>query len=518
MQMKRQGVIAAGNKDTAAAAAEMLQDGGNAFDAMIAALLASFVAEPVLSSPGGGGFLLAQQTGSAPEIFDFFAQTPLEKKPQQTLDFHAADAQFSAATQEFHIGLGSVATPGMVAGLFEIHQALASLPMARLAEPAIALARHGHAIDPLQAHILEVVKPIMLATPGAQEIYESRSTPGSPLQPGEKMLASDLANFIDALVEEGARLFYEGDVAMRIYASMEEGGSITLEDLKAYQVKRRASLTSKIGSARLFTNPVPSSGGTLITLSLNLLDRLRQADHTPQDSSWLALLVDVMHATNEARQSSGFADEQSKAIADHILSAPFVSDWEKSIKGRALQTHGTTHISIADAHGNFAGATVSNGEGCGHVVPGTGIMLNNMLGEEDINMKGFFAWDCNKRISSMMAPCLIKWPNGRTAILGSGGSNRIRTALTQVISQLVFFDLGAKTAINAPRLHFERGLLNMEHGFDDETLAPLKASHADHKVWPVSDIFFGGVHLAESGPEGARGAADPRRGGFVLLV
>ena len=511
-------VVAAGNQDTARAAAEVLREGGNAFDATIAALFMSFLSEPVLSSPGGGGFLLAKPQDRAPTLIDFFAQTPRAKKPREALDFRSIHAQFGTTVQEFHIGLGSIATPGMVAGLFDIHERYGSLPMARLAEPAIELARVGHGIDALQSHILEVAESIMMATPETREIYESTERPGKPLQPGEQHCVPDLADFLDELVREGPDLFYQGEVAKQIVACEPAGGILTQDDLRLYQVVERQPLEVKLGDVTFYSNPAPSSGGTLIGFSLSLAQRSKQDIHGHGSADWLRLLAMIMQTTNDVRRTSGFAQDQSDAIAGELFDEAFLNRFVADIRTRAQKVGGTTHISIADEHGNMASTTVSNGEGCGYIVPGTGFMLNNMLGEEDINPRGFFEWDPDARITSMMAPSLLDWGNGRRCVLGSGGSNRIRTALVQVIANLVWFGMGVREAVSDPRIHYENGALNIEAGFSERALHVLKHAYPDHTLWPDRDFYFGGVHVAQSGPDACEGAADERRAGVVVIV
>ena len=483
-------VVAAGNQETAHAAAEVLREGGNAFDATIAALFMSFVSEPVLSSPGGGGFLLAKPQDQAPTLIDFFAQTPRNKKPREALDFRSIHAQFGTTVQEFHTGLGSIATPGMVAGLFAIHDRYGSLPMTRLAEPAIDLARAGHGIDPLQSHILKVVEPIMMATPETRAIYESDEMPGKPLQPGEPHCVPDLGDFMDELVREGPDFFYQGEVAKQIVACESEGGILTEDDLRHYRVIERHLCRSSWGLSLSNSNPAPSSGGTLIGFSLCLADRLRQDAHTHGSADWLGLLAMIMQTTNDVRRLSGFAQDQSAAIADQLFDEAFIERFVADIRSRAHKVGGTTHISVADGHGNMASTTVSNGEGCGYIVPGTGVMLNNMLGEEDINPRGFFNWDPDSRITSMMAPSLLVWDDGRQCVLGSGGSNRIRTALIQVIANLVWFGRDVRQAVSDPRIHYENGELNIEAGFSEGALDLLKDAYPDHMLWPNRDFYF----------------------------
>ena len=135
------GIVASGHEATSAAGRQVLEAGGNAFDAVLGALCASMVCEPMLTSLAGGGFLLARPANKPPEVFDFFVQTPKGKRPEAELDFHPVVADFGTAEQEFHVGLGAAAVPGTAAGLAEIHDALGALPLAEVLAPAIALAR-----------------------------------------------------------------------------------------------------------------------------------------------------------------------------------------------------------------------------------------------------------------------------------------------------------------------------------------------------------------------------------------
>lgn len=519
MTSKKGGLVAAGNKHTADAAATIMAGGGTAFDAMIAALFMACVAEPVLCSLGGGGFLMAKEAGKTPELIDFFTQTPLAKRPARDLDFEAITADFGSVHQEFHTGLGSVATPGFVAGLFAVHQRHGTMPMATLAEPAIELAGRGHALDPFQAYILEIVSPIMLRTPGAADLYRSRNTKDmAPMTEGEAFRNPDLAQTMETLCAEGPDLFYKGALATSIAYHQVEAGLLTPRDLETYQVEIRKPFETKFADAVLYTNPIPSSGGTLLALQLRLFDAAQDEVRVSPETLWSLALVEAMASTNRLRHETTFADEPSDEATARLFDELHIADFNLALKGRAKKLGGTTHISIVDGNGNVAAATTSNGEGCGHIVPGTGIMLNNMLGEEDINPKGFFKWDCNTRISSMMAPSILVQPDGTLTALGSGGSNRIRTALFQVIANMVYRGMNEGQAVAAPRLHFEHDLLQVEGGFGSEEIERLKlVSDACH-LWDNQNLFFGGVHLASIGKSGQAGAADPRRGGVVLQV
>ncbi len=514
--MSARGVIAAGNAFTADAGAEILADGGNAFDALVAALIASFASEPVLTSPGGGGFLLAVPADQKPKIVDFFVQTPGRKGREADLDFHRAEANFGTATQDFHIGLGSIAVPGMIAGLFDIQETYGSMPMARISEPGIRLAREGHALDPLQAEIMEVVKPIMLATLPAREVFESRIEKGSGIQADEHHQVPALADFLDALAREGPDLFYKGEVARSIADLVGDQGLLSETDLITFEVLHRSPLEMSVGGRKVLTNPLPSAGGRLVAFGLKLISQMGASSFSPESAEWLLALAGVMEATSQVRlrQDLQLADTSG----DGILSKDVLDEYFSALANRATKIGGTTHISVSDAKGNVASATVSNGEGCGYMVPGTGFMLNNMLGEEDLNPNGFFNWEGNTRISSMMAPLVVSWPDGRTVAMGSGGSNRIRTALLQAASHLIFFDASLRRAVDHPRIHWEDGLLNLENGISQDVVDLVTTKYPNHTFWPDSGFFFGGVHMAQTGTGELAGAADLRRGGVVRVV
>ena len=188
---KGKGVVAAGHALTAQAAAEILQDGGNAFDAALAATFMTFVAEAVFASPGGGGFLMARSANKdSATLFDFFADTPLKRRPASEIDFFPIDADFGPAKQEFHIGLGSSATPGVVPGLFALHEALCRLPMKRLVEPAVRAARQGFPLTDFQAYLFAVIAPILTASADVARIF---APAGKPMQAGAIFRNDELA-------------------------------------------------------------------------------------------------------------------------------------------------------------------------------------------------------------------------------------------------------------------------------------------------------------------------------------
>ena len=506
------GAVAAGHPKTAEAACLTLEAGGNAFDAALAALAAACVVEPVLTSLGGGGFLTARTRYGHAAVFDFFVQTPKRRRAADDgLDFRPIVADFGGAQQEFHIGAGSIATPGTVRGLFDIHRRLARLPMEVILEPALACAREGIRLNRLQAFIFKVIEPIYVATPGARQVFGSSADPHRLPREGEVLRMPDLAEALEALAREGERLFYEGEIGQSLVRlCAEHGGQLTGADLRDYRTHVRAPLRHRYRDARLFTNPPPSSGGLLIVFAQELLATLELPDRGFGSPDHLTHLARVMELTNQARGE--------RALDASLLAAALVERYRRAIGPHPVTARGTTHVSVIDEAGNAAALTLSNGEGCGYVLPGTGIMPNNMLGEEDLNPLGFHTWPEDVRVSSMMAPGVaVRRPAGarrETLIaIGSGGSNRLRTAILQTLSNLVDFAMPAEAAVAAPRIHLERGLINIEPGFAEPGLRALIERYPEHHLWNDINLFFGGTHTVVYDGRCFAGAGDPRRGG-----
>jgi len=502
------GAVAAGHPKTAEAAKLILEAGGNAFDAALAALCAACVVEPVLTSLAGGGFLLARHADGKAQLFDFFVQTPLHKRPVDQIGFHPIVADFGTAQQEFHIGMGSVATPGTVHGLFEVHRQHGTLPMQRLMEPAIGYARDGIMTNALQAYIFSIVAPIYIATGESRKVYGRGQRRDRLCKEGEMLIQPELADTLEILAIEGDRLFYEGEIAKTLVElNRLDGGHLTEKDMHGFRTEVRQPLLHTYRGTKIYSNPPPSSGGMLIRFAQQLLATLGTVEPVFGSKDHLLALALVMEQTNLARRRHRVHE---KAWDERLL-----QQYLAVIRDHPVTARGTTHISVIDGEGNAASLTLSNGEGCGHLLPGTGIMLNNMLGEEDLNPGGFHHWQENVRVSSMMAPSLAL-DNNRLIAIGSGGSNRLRTAILQTLSNMIDFDMSVETAVAAPRIHYERDRISIEPGFPAESVDALIAAFPEHHLWNEKNLFFGGAHTVLFNGTGFEGAGDPRRGGVFL--
>jgi gamma-glutamyltranspeptidase/glutathione hydrolase len=517
---KSLGVAASGSKEVSHTAVEILEAGGNAFDAALGALCTAFVAEPLLVSLGGGGFLLALPDAEKPVVYDFFCQTPECRRPGEELDFYPIMADFGTALQEFHIGMGSIAVPGVIAGIFEVHRNLGRMPIGDIMAPAIEQARSGVEVDAFHHYIIRILRPIVEATPESFSLYESPLNSGGLIREGESLRNTFLANSFEALACEGPELFYRGDWGAQLIQDCSNlGGHLRLGDLSSYRVERREPVVFRYRGTRCAINPPPSPGGCLVAFALAVM-----SDWSSEQDDWgstrhVLNLLRGMRAASLARHDFSLEAGMDRRKMEDLLGAETIRKWQKSFQLHSLFSRGTTHISVADAQGNIASLTASNGEGCAYVLPGTGIMLNNMLGEEDINPGGFHLWKEGSRLASMMSPAVAELPGGTRYALGSGGSNRIRSAITQVLVNLLDFGMSLEQAVEAPRIHLEGNMLSIEEGFGDEALHTFESSAPKTHLWPGKNLFFGGVHAVSVTPDGHfEGAGDPRRGGEVAFA
>lgn len=522
MAAKTSGGIAAGHAATAHAGRLILEQGGNAFDAAVAASLAACVVEPMLTSLGGGGFLLAHPAQGQPVLFDFFTQTPQQKR--NDLDFHEVAVDFGDAVQTFHVGLGSIAVPGQVAGLFHVHDRLGRLPRAQVFEPAIALARRGIALNAFQAYCIKILTPILTREPEGRAIYRPH---GELLQEGDVLSIPQMATVLEALLSEGPELFYRGELGQQLVRdSQRRGGLLTSADLEAYTVVARSPLRFQYQGHCLLTNPPPSAGGALVAFALGLLADLDLGEFgSPRHGQALVQALRSSHWVRNHGYDESLHDETAiSALLSQAGLQPYRDQMLRQLKGGSppdSKLGSTTHISVIDGDGNAASITASNGEGSGYLLPGTGIMLNNMLGEADLNPLGFHQWQPNRRLSSMMAPTLVLAQGRPLLALGSGGSNRIRTAILQVLVNVLSLDMSLAEAVRSPRLHWEAAVLNWEPGWEASLRASLGEQFGgDCPIpWSAPNMFFGGVHgVGWDGARAFEAVGDFRRCGAWEII
>ncbi|MBR9920945.1 MAG: gamma-glutamyltranspeptidase [Bacteroidetes bacterium] len=454
--------ISAGHIKTAEAADLIFREGGNAADAAIAAFLMSWVAEPCMSSAGGGGFAMVRAAGQKPVLLDFFCQTPGVKRRLADSDFYPVTVDFGDTREVFHVGTGSTGVPGAVDGLFQLHARYGSMPLKELFQPAISAARAGVVVNDFQALDFQLLEPILAVDSQALPVFFPS---GKLIQSGERMQMPGLAYYLEHLWREGRRAFYEGEIAAGIAADYQsEGGHLSMDDLKNYTSIWREPLSFNFREQEIFVNPLPSLGGVRIKAFLEYLGDAK----VPESMLGQSHLKGLADAFRHIRRMEGIRDSG---------------------------LHGsTTHFSLADSKGNAVSVTASNGEGCGYFVKGTDIQLNNMLGEAALLPAGFHSWGTDVRLSSMMSPAMMFDAVSRELkmVTGSSGAGRIPYAIAQVLHYFSDFESDIHAAANHPRIHWQEDCWNLEPGFAFN--ASEVFGEEAYKVWKAQSLYFGGVN------------------------
>jgi gamma-glutamyltranspeptidase/glutathione hydrolase len=498
------GVVAAGHPLTAEAGATVLRKGGNAVDAAVAAMLTSFVAEQLLTGLGAGGHMLVAGGGEEPALLDFFVEAPTDPRALggevvagegSDVDLRPVDVSFGDAAQVFHIGPASCGVYGTPAGVCEAVARWGTIPLEELAAPAAELAIEGVALNAGQAYIAKILVELLTSTPECAALWAPE---GRILREGEMLRNPELGETLSRLGREGAEPFYRGDIATTVCEWLRSlGGSLRPEDLTDYRAVLREPVRVSYRDREVLTNPPPSAGGTLLAYALALLDR---GPAPPR----LGDVVAAMAAAQSERTPEFVEDLEREGFLERFLGSRLGS---------------TTHISVLDDRGRACAATCTNGEGSGVVVPGTGIHMNNVMGEQDLNPLGFHRHPRGRRMPSMMAPTVVMRDGEVELVLGSAGSNRIRSALLQAIVGVVDHGMDARKAVDAPRVHFEDGVLYAEPGIDLGELrveGDPSASSAEIVEFGALNLFFGGVQAVQRRGGNVNGAGDPRRGGVAV--
>ena len=474
--------VAAGSVPSARAAAEVLAHGGNAVDAAVAGMLAAAMAEPVLTSLGGGGFCLVAEPGAPPQYLDFFVNTPglggVADAPQVTsVVIRFGTPANPQAEQVFHAGWGTVAVPGSFAGYLDAHERWGSADLAQVVAPAMRLAREGVVLDAVQQDFLRLVHDVLSVTDSSAQLYANAFAGRAFTNPGFADLLESIAR--------GATMTSDVFADPLLSHMSSHGGLVTDADLAHYAPQVRRPLLMLREGASMWTNPPPSFGGAIVLDALGCVEPSEHID-------WPTVAHHLRAATERQRA-------RDRAAHDTEVS------------------RGTTHISVVDGDGRIAALTTSNGSASGTQV--LGVQLNNMLGEEDLNPHGLHVGTPGQRMGSMMTPTVVDLPDGARVAFGSGGSERIRSAHVGVLARLIDTRASLVDAITAPRVHptdngveIEPGISPVgfaEHGFNTERI----------RVWPNNDLYFGGVHGVRIGADGfVEAVGDPRRGGAAALV
>ena len=444
--------VAAGHPATVAAGVEILEDGGSAADAAVAASLASCVAETVMTGLLGGAHAI-HWDGREAWSLDAFVDVPSGEGAAPV----ELTVPFGEELVHYAVGPGTCAVPGLPAGLGALHERFGRLPWTRLLEPALRLARDGVAMPPAHAACLAMLAPVFTMQGDGRRIY---APAGRPLETGETLAQPGLAPALELLADEGPASSYTGTIAELLAAV--EGIPVTHDDLASYRPRWGEPHAVDYAGRRVLAR----RGIAGVLESLERLPRLRGLEER----------------------------ERIPALLD-ALDAP------------ALGGH-TTNLVAVDADGNACVLTSSLGLGTGDFLPGLDVQLNSMLGEVDLVREPLRP---GERMASMMAPTLAIGPDGLELAIGSAGGTRLRTALVGVAAAILDEGLAVEVAIGRPRVHRAGDTVNAEPGVDEDALDELLRRGLEVRRWPALHHYFGGVSAV-----GRRGAAgDPRRSGHA---
>jgi gamma-glutamyltranspeptidase/glutathione hydrolase len=447
----------------------ILEEGGTAADAAVAASLASCVAETVMTGLAGGGHAIwfDGETGEA-RLLDFFVAVPGLGAHRAVSALEDIGIPFGNEIVHYQVGIASSAVPGVPAGLDELWRRYGRLPWANLVEPALALARDGVDMPPAHAACLAMLAPVMTLREGAR-IY---SPAGALLATGDRLDQPGLVHALELIRDEGAQTFYSGSVARAIQALMEErGGPVTVDDLQSYEPRWLDPTEASYAGRRVLTR----GGLSNLVKTLNGLPTLRGMG----------------------------AAERAVTLAAVLEAPPYT--------GKGERVGDTTNLVTVDRDGNACALTTSLGLGSGDFLPGLDVHLNSMLGEVDLHVEPLVP---GARMESMMSPTLVLADDGLEIAAGSAGGTRLRPALAQVLSGILDEGLSPQDAVNRPRLHSAGEIVRIEPGFAEEAYAALEEAGYDVRRFSAIHHYFGGVSLlARSG-----GAADPRRSGAALAL
>ena len=500
--------VATTSQLAADAAKDIAMQGGNAVDCALAAAIFTMNTEPGVCALAGGAFVTVWKPGADPVTIDGNVAIPGSGLPDAARGGGATSVTIDYGGGIITLaGEGSVAVPGSLAAIERASKMFGNTRWRDLFAPTIAATREGFPL-PAACHYYLGYSGECIFSRSDDGFFSLHSADRSLRDAGSLIVVPHLADTLAAIADEGARLFYEGELAQTMTEHVQNGGgALTLDDLKRYEAKERPSLTVAIGDWTIASNPPPAVGGTMLAAMLLACADLPDREWTP---AALSQLINVQRATLDHRKRRlDLADDVGAEAAQMLESArngQLLSRWTSA---------STVHTSAVDDNGIACAVTASSGYGSGEMPPGTGLWLNNCLGELELNRRGLQAGPPGKRLPSNMAPSIAR-RKGAVLAIGSPGADRITTALHQFLVNKLQMGMSIEDAITHPRLHVdtsgEEERLMAEQGLDlPQVDLPLR-------VYPELNMYFGGIGATlVDRKKGFQVSSDPRRKGGTVI-
>ena len=507
--MPRKVIIASDAQIVVDAGAAVANRGGNAVDAAIAATLSSMCTNLGIVAPGASGFITIWREGEQPIVIDAYAEMP--GRGLDSVEFgrgmREAFFDYGGGTKTM-VGYGSVATPGMFAGLGLAAEKYGNLPWSEIVAPVQQQVKAGFPLSGVAAEYFAYTHEVIFGW--HPDSYRAiHQADGKHLQVKDRVVIAELSKSLELIAEKGVDVLYRGELGAKITAEIQANqGLLTAEDLASYRAIERSPITIDFGDWQIATNPSPAVGGTCLAAMLLLMDRRSL-------SAWNAATVKEIAEIQQVvlQYRSQYLEGADESIADRqaarLLDMAAKDNWEQ-----LSQSPSTIHISAVDSDGLACSITASSGYGSGVMAGGTGLWLNNSLGEIELHPQGLHDLSPGTRLTSNMAPTICRHPDGRVLAIGSPGASRITTAIAQVLFNFVSLGLSLEEAISHPRLHFE--LFNNAPAIACETGIDTEELNLTTRQFEGLSMYFGGVQAALYHPaHGLVAAADPRRTGGI---
>ena len=507
---------------------DILKQGGNAIDAAVAVGFALAVVLPNAGNIGGGGFMVLHDDKTGKDVaIDFREIAPAKASRDMYLDNQGNVIDGKSLFTHDASGV-----PGTVAGMEYALKKWGTMPLSKVLEPAIKLADKGFIVSDVLAQTLKEEKSTLGKWSSSKAIFFKN---GEPLKSGDLLVQKDLAKSLRLIAKQGAKAFYQGEIATKIAKEMQShGGTMTLEDLKAYKVVERQPIIGDYRGYKVVTMPPPSSGGVHLIEILNMLEHYPIKEDGVNSAKNIHHMAESMKLAYADRSeylgdpdfvkipvtgltSKAYANERVKTIDDNKAR---LSSTIKPGKPQPYESDQTTHFSVMDKAGNAVAVTytLNLNFGSGIVVEGTGILLNNEMDDFSVkpgvpNAFGLVGGTANaieakKRPLSSMTPTIVMKNNKPWLVTGSPGGARIITTVLQSVVNTIDHEMNPAEAIITPRVHHQwlPDELRVEEGISPDTIKLLQDK--GHKV--VTKAPMGRIQIIQADDSGFYGYSDPR--------